>query len=97
MATDLSPRQRDALKVIADSLRSSGRAPTQREICASLGLTSTNSAAEYFEVLERKGYITRPDAVQARAAAVTDKGWLALGYTKCPHCSQLVEPGKAVA
>jgi repressor LexA len=66
---DLTPRQRDIIEVIEDSVRRCGYAPTLREIGESVGLTSTSSVAYQLSELERKGCLSR-GARQPRTAVV---------------------------
>jgi repressor LexA len=73
---DLTPRQRDIVEVIEDSVRRCGYAPTLREIGQAVGLTSTSSVAYQFSKLENKGCLSR-GARRPRTAVVlpfTDPG-----------------------
>jgi repressor LexA len=73
---DLTPRQRDIVEVIEDSVRRCGYAPTLREIGEAVGLTSTSSVAYQLSKLEDKGCLSR-GARQPRTAVVlpfTDPG-----------------------
>lgn len=72
----LTPRQRDIVEVIEDSVRRCGYAPTLREIGQAVGLTSTSSVAYQLSKLENKGRLTR-GARRPRTAVVlpfTDPG-----------------------
>ncbi|MDR1426218.1 MAG: transcriptional repressor LexA [Bifidobacteriaceae bacterium] len=55
----LTERQREVLKVIEDSLRTRGYAPSMREIGETVGLTSPSSVKHQLLALEAKGYIRR--------------------------------------
>src|ERR1700733_10503211 len=66
---DLTPRQRDIIEVIEDSVRRCGYAPTLREIGEAVGLTSTSSVAYQLSELEKKGSLSR-GARQPRTAVV---------------------------
>jgi repressor LexA len=73
---DLTPRQRDIVEVIEDSVRRCGYAPTLREIGEAVGLTSTSSVAYQLSKLEDKGCLSR-GARRPRTAVVlpfTDPG-----------------------
>jgi repressor LexA len=59
VSRDLTPRQRDIVEVIEDSLRRCGYAPTLREIGEAVGLTSTSSVAYQLSKLENKGCLSR--------------------------------------
>ncbi len=58
---DLSPRQREILKVIVKETKNKGYPPTVREIGKIVGLKSSASVHNHLNQLEEKGYIKRPD------------------------------------
>ena len=58
MSTELTPRQRQVLELIRDSIEETGMPPTRAEIARSLNFRSPNSAEEHLRALERKGAIT---------------------------------------
>ena len=55
----LTPRQRSIVRVIEDSIRRCGYAPTLREIGEAVGLGSTSSVSHQLSSLEKKGYLRR--------------------------------------
>ena len=55
---DLTPRQRQVLMFIQDSLAEQGLPPTRAEIAEALGFKSANAAEEHLRTLARKGVIT---------------------------------------
>jgi len=55
--TDLTPRQREILKLIQDCISENGMPPTRAEIAAELGFKSANAAEEHLRALQRKGVI----------------------------------------
>jgi len=55
----LTPRQQRLLTYILDSIRSSGRPPTVREICRAFGYRSTGTARDHLRALEAKGHLKR--------------------------------------
>src|SRR5262245_3161215 len=57
MSEDLTPRQREILKLIQDTLAESGMPPTRAEIAAALGFKSPNAAEEHLRALQRKGVL----------------------------------------
>jgi len=57
MTEDLTPRQRQILELIRDTLEETGRPPTRAEIAAALNFRSANAAEEHLRALERKGAI----------------------------------------
>ena len=60
---DLTPRQRQVLTFIQDSLAEQGLPPTRAEIAEALGFKSANAAEEHLRALQRKGVIElRPGA-----------------------------------
>ena len=54
---DLTPRQRQVLRFIQDSLDEQGLPPTRAEIAAALGFRSANAAEEHLRALQRKGVL----------------------------------------
>ena len=52
--TDLTPRQRQILKMIQDSIIDNGMPPTRAEIAAAMGFKSPNAAEEHLRALQRK-------------------------------------------
>lgn len=60
---DLTPRQRQVLKFIQDTLAEHGLPPTRAEIAEALGFKSPNAAEEHLRALQRKGVLDlRPGA-----------------------------------
>jgi repressor LexA len=55
--TTLTPRQRQILKLIQDSIRQNGMPPTRAEIAEQMGFKSPNAAEEHLRALQRKGVI----------------------------------------
>jgi len=55
--TDLTPRQRQILKMIQDSIIDNGMPPTRAEIAAAMGFKSPNAAEEHLRALQRKGVL----------------------------------------
>jgi repressor LexA len=53
----LTPRQRQILELIQDSLAENGMPPTRAEIATALGFKSANAAEEHLRALERKGVL----------------------------------------
>ena len=54
MTEDLTPRQRQVLNFIQDSLNEHGLPPTRAEIAEALGFKSANAAEEHLRALQRK-------------------------------------------
>lgn len=55
--TELTPRQRQILKLIQQSIAENGMPPTRAEIAAEFGFKSANAAEEHLRALQRKGVI----------------------------------------
>jgi repressor LexA len=66
---ELTPRRRQIVEVIEDSVRRNGYAPSMREIAEAVGLASTSSVAHQLSVLEKAGYLSR-EARRPRTAAL---------------------------
>lgn len=54
---ELTPRQKQILKMIQDSLIESGMPPTRAEIAAEMGFKSPNAAEEHLRALQKKGVL----------------------------------------
>ncbi len=67
--TPLTPRERDVYEFISAVVREKGYAPSVRDICTELGLSSTSTVHTYLARLEAKGYIQR-DSGKSRAMRV---------------------------
>lgn len=55
--SDLTPRQRQILELIQDSIAENGMPPTRVEIAAALKFKSPNAAEEHLRALQRKGVL----------------------------------------
>jgi repressor LexA len=64
-----TPRRRQIVEIIEDSVRRHGYAPSMREIGEAVGLASTSSVSYQLSVLERDGYLSR-EARRPRTAAL---------------------------
>jgi len=60
------------LGYIKDFVRTAGYPPTVRELCAALGMTSTNAVNDHLKALERKGLISR-DRRKGRGIRIVDR------------------------
>jgi repressor LexA len=63
MVAPLSTRQRDVLNAILRHQRHHDYAPTVRELCEAVGVSSPNTVAHHLDALERKRYIQRHDGL----------------------------------
>jgi len=66
----LTKKQKDILDYIRGFVDDNGYAPSYREIAHFFDLSSTGTIAEYINILEEKGYLTK-DAMEARAIQLT--------------------------
>lgn len=78
--TKPTPRQAEALRLIAHSIRERGFAPSMRELCIALGVSSTNAVNDLLCALDRKGSIKRGPPSARRAIAVTRSGYEFIGW-----------------
>jgi repressor LexA len=86
----LTPVRRKIVKVIDDSVRRHGYAPSMREIGEAVGLASTSSVSYQLSVLEREGYVSRA-ARRPRTAALRAPAPLAAepGLARVPLVGQV--------
>lgn len=66
----LTKRQKEILEYVGKFIDENGYAPSFREIAYYFEFSSTGTVAEYLNILEEKGYITK-DAMEARAIQLT--------------------------
>ena len=68
--TDLTPRQRQVLEYIDESVRHRGYPPSVREIGEAVGLSSSSTVHAHLAALQDKGYLSRdpskPRAIEVR-------------------------------
>jgi repressor LexA len=69
MAQVLSPKRKQILDCISESVRDRGYPPSVREIGESVGLTSSSTVHAHLAVLQREGYLRR-DPTKPRAIEV---------------------------
>ena len=73
-------KQIDVLRFIYEEVKEHGYPPTVREICNSVGLSSTSTVHGHLSRLEKNGYIQR-DPSKPRAIELTQIGLKAIGAT----------------
>lgn len=66
----LTRKQKDILDYIRSFLAENGYSPSYREIALFFELSSTGTVAEYINILQEKGYLTK-EAMEARAIQLT--------------------------
>jgi len=72
MPEPLTSRQQKLLTYILDSIRSSGRPPTVREICRAFGYRSTGTARDHLRALEAKGQLKK---LRAKSRGLVPRNW----------------------
>jgi len=89
----LTPRRRQIVDTIDDSVRRNGYAPSMREIGQAVGLASTSSVAYQLDVLEQEGYLSRearrPRTAALRASGLGTSGLGAPGLAQVPLVGQV--------
>jgi repressor LexA len=70
-------RQVEVLEGISLLTGAHGFPPSVRDLCALLGISSTNGVREHLDALERRGLVKRMERV-ARSLVLTDSGRLLL-------------------
>ena len=55
--SELTPRQREIVKLIQEALRDNGMPPTRAEIATAMGFKSANAAEEHLRALQKKGVL----------------------------------------
>lgn len=80
MAVELTTRQLQVLRFIADEIEDRGYPPTIREIGEALEIASTNGVNDHLKALEKKGYLQR-DPVKSRALIPTSLAREKLGLS----------------
>jgi len=86
--TNLSPRQREMLKMIRSFALEYGYPPTVRQIGRAVGISSTSVVSYNLGVLQRKGYLTRDREISRGLRLVEEE---------MPLDSGLMEPAPRLA
>ncbi len=81
MPIELTERQLEVLRFIANEIDQRGYPPTIREIGEALDIASTNGVNDHLKALERKGYLQR-DPVKSRALIPTSAARHVLGGSR---------------
>ena len=55
--SELTPRQREIVKLIQEAVRDNGMPPTRAEIATAMGFKSANAAEEHLRALQKKGVL----------------------------------------
>lgn len=86
MASRPTPRQLQVLRLVADAIARDSYPPTTRELCKSLGITSTEGMHGHIRALVRRGAMTKQDIV-SRGIGVTHFGYALLGRDPPASCT----------
>ena len=70
-STELTPRQKQILDYIRESVKERGYPPSVREIGDAIGLKSSSSVHSHLTALEKKGYLSRSSS-SARALTINE-------------------------
>lgn len=70
----LTQKQSQVLEYISGYMRENGQAPSFEEICKRFGFRSYNTVNSYLSVLEKKGYIKRPQQKNLKRAIMLTGG-----------------------
>lgn len=73
-STAPTARQKEILDFIVSRVDAVGYAPSVREICQSLGLSSTATVHSHLETLKSKGFLNAQDGL-SRSITLTDAAW----------------------
>ncbi|MBQ2750186.1 MAG: transcriptional repressor LexA [Clostridia bacterium] len=71
---ELTPRQREVLEFISNTVAERSYPPSVREICAGVGIRSTATVHAYLKDLAEMGYLTKDDR-KTRALSVNNEGF----------------------
>lgn len=81
MSQSITAKQLEVLRCISDHVHNLGYPPTVREICQTVGLSSTSTVHGYLQRLQNRGFIQR-DPTKPRTLEITKSGRQALGLTQ---------------
>lgn len=87
---ELTDRQLQILRYIAEISETRGFPPTIREIGEAMNIRSTNGVNDHLRALERKNFLSRGEQ-QSRSLVPTKRARLLLGLGKRSHDSGIVE------
>jgi repressor LexA len=88
LSDELTDRQLEILRFIAQETQVDGFPPTIREIGDELGITSTNGVADHLKALVRKGFLELRPRARARGLKLTLRGLGRVCVGLCPTCHQ---------
>lgn len=90
----LTKKQKEILEYVSKFIDENGYAPSFREIAYYFEFSSTGTVAEYLNILEEKGYITK-DAMEARAIQLTPSFDEGLAISAIP-LEGVIDAGKPI-
>ena len=89
MAEKLTKKQQVVYDFVRKEVKKNGYAPTVREICEGVGLSSTSTVHTHLESLQKKGYIKRFPSKNRMIEILEDGFNIALEYTPVPIVSKI--------
>ena len=90
MAVKLTAKQQKVYDFVRKEIRRNGYAPSIREICDGVGLSSTSTVHAHLETLKKKGYIKRFPSKNRTIEMLEDGFYAALrDYTPVPIVSKI--------
>ena len=90
----LTKRQKEILDFISNFIDENGYAPSFREIAYYFELSSVSTVAEYINILEEKGYLTK-EAMEARSIQLTPAFTSGIDTFEIP-LSGVIDAGKPI-
>ena len=81
---NLTPKQREVLEFISNTVAERSYPPSVREICAGVGIRSTATVHSYLKELAEMGYLTKDDRVRALMDAEEVNWYPVEIYVKAP-------------
>ena len=96
MMEKLTAKQQLVYEFVRNEIKRNGFAPSVREICDGIGLSSTSTVHAHLETLKKKGYINRLSS-KNRTIEILEEGFYSAlkDYTPVPIVSQIMN-GKNV-
>ena len=92
MAVKLTAKQQVVYDFVRKELKRNGYAPSVREICDGIGLSSTSTVHAHLETLRKKGYIKRFPSKNRTIEILEDGFYTALkDYSTVPIISKITE------
>ena len=92
MAVKLTVKQQKVYDFVRKEIKRNGYAPSVREICDGVGLSSTSTVHAHLETLRKKGYVKRFPSKNRTMEILEDGFYAALrDYTPVPVVSKIIK------